>query len=387
MFIKKKSIAILGSTGSIGKTTIKIIKKYKKYFKVDLLVCNKNEKDIIKQIKFFKPSFVIITNYSTFLKIKKKINYKVFISNNIFDFKKKFKNKFDITVHGISSYEGLNFALEFLSISKKILIANKEAIVCGGKYLFKKSKKNNCEILSIDSEHYCLSKTLENLDRNEVKEIYLTASGGPFLKLPFKNFYKSSIKKTTAHPKWKMGKKISVDSATLVNKILETIEAHYLYNFSLDKIKIKIHEESKVHSCVVMRNGLCILIAHNTSMEIPIRNSLLSNKVINEKNIFFSSPKKFIFSFDEKPLKKFKILNKIYVFLNLGPRACIFFNVTNDILVSNYLNNQIFFYEISKKLINMMMNKFIQNYCRKKIKKERDIYETIEFAKKHVSKI
>ena len=290
-------------------------------------------------------------------------------------------------MHGISSYEGLNFALEFLSISKKILIANKEAIVCGGKYLFKKSKKNNCEILSIDSEHYCLSKTLENLDRNEVKEIYLTASGGPFLKLPFKNFYKSSIKKTTAHPKWKMGKKISVDSATLVNKILETIEAHYLYNFSLDKIKIKIHEESKVHSCVVMRNGLCILIAHNTSMEIPIRNSLLSNKVINEKNIFFSSPKKFIFSFDEKPLKKFKILNKIYVFLNLGPRACIFFNVTNDILVSNYLNNQIFFYEISKKLINMTMNKFIQNYCRKKIKKERDIYETIEFAKKHVSKI
>jgi len=386
MFIKKK-IAILGSTGSIGKTTINLIKKFDKYFNVELLTCNKNEKLILNQIKKLKPSYVIITDYNTFLKIKKKNINKVIILNNIIELKSILKKRFDITIHGISSYAGLNFALEFINFSKKMLIANKEAIVCGGNFLLNKAKKNNCQLLSIDSEHYCLSNTLEKIDKNQLKEIYLTASGGPFLKLPYLKYYKANIKKTTNHPKWKMGLKISVDSATLVNKILEIIEAHYLFNIPLKKIKIKIHEESVVHSCVILRNGLCYLVAHNTSMTIPIRNSLLDDKLINEKKIFFSNKKKFIFSFDEEILNKFKILKNINSFLNKGPRACIFFNVTNDILVDYYLNKKIFFYEISQKLIKMMNNKLLFNYLKKNINKEQDIYDTIEYAKKYATSI
>jgi len=213
----------------------------------------------------------------------------------------------------------------------------------------------------------------------------LTASGGPFINSNLKKISKVSVSEALKHPKWKMGKKISIDSATMANKALEVMEASILFDIIPDKIKIKIHPESKVHAAIVLKNGLVHLVAHNTSMEIPIRNTLLDNNYnLNIVDNFFFNKKRFHFSFDEINLKKFKNINSGYAALKFGPRGCIYFNVINDYLVNLYLNKKIFFYEISHKLNKLISNKKVIKNLKKKINSVNDIYETISEAKSYV---
>ena len=183
MFCKKISIAVLGSTGSIGKTTLKILNKYKKNFKVDLLAFNSNDKIALLQIKKFLPKFVIIKNTKSYNLLKrKKYKKKIKFFKNLDEFKKNNNIKFDKVVLGVSSIDGLEYAFAFLNYSNEILIANKETIVCGGKFFLNKAKKLKCTITSIDSEHYCIKNSIKFFKRNMIDKVYLTASGGPFLK-------------------------------------------------------------------------------------------------------------------------------------------------------------------------------------------------------------
>ena len=312
MLFKKKSIALLGSTGSIGTTSLNILKDFKNKFEIDLLCCNKNKTKIHKQIKTFLPKFVIINDpiiYDFFLKIKFKKKIKFFKNIIEFnDFNKIKKYKFDKTILGISSISGLKYGFSFIQYSKEILIANKETIVCGGKFFLNQAKKYSCKITSIDSEHFCLSNTLKFFKSNQIKKIYLTASGGPFLKKKKKEILKVDPRFALKHPNWNMGKKISIDSATMANKGLEVMEASVLFNIDPKKIAIKIHQESKVHSIVTLNNGLVYLVAHNTSMKIPILNSLIDNFTDDVKDNFFDN-KSFFFTFDEKKLKNFKMVS------------------------------------------------------------------------------
>ena len=382
MSFKKIKLAILGSTGSIGTTSLKIINKYKNYFNVELLACDKNKKIILSQIKKFLPKYVIIKNKQNFDYLKKiKFKKKIKFFQNLNDFNKQNKIKFDKVILGISSIEGLEYAFSFIKFSKAILLANKETIVCGGKFFLRKAKKANCKIVSIDSEHYCLNECIEIFGLKNIKKFYITASGGPFLNKNKKQIMKINPNIAAKHPNWKMGKKISIDSATMANKGLEIIEACNLFNIKSENIMIKIHKESKVHCGVVLNNNLIFLVAHNTSMTIPIENSLIHNKKnLIEKNFFFNK-KNFLFSFDESSLKNFKMVSLAYKALKYGDRACIFYNVVNDQLVQLYLNKQIFFYEIYSKLNKVMNNKKLFKYFKKKITKLSDIYETIQFAK------
>ena len=389
---KKLKIAILGSTGSIGKTSLNIVSNYPNLFSVELLACYQNKNLLIKQIKKFLPKCVIISDLKTYYFVKKiKFKNKIYFFQNLKDFEKFNKKKFDKTILGISSIDGLPFAFSFLKYSNEMLIANKETIVCGGKLFLHKARKQKCIINSIDSEHYCLNETLKGRNINEISTVYLTASGGPFLNKRKKNFKKINHRVAINHPKWKMGKKISIDSATMVNKIFEIIEASILFNINANKIKIKIHRESLVHSVVVFKNSLVELIAHNTSMSIPIRNSLLNSKNndnYNKKsNIFFNNKKKITFSFDEKSLTEFKIIKTGYKVIKFGHAACIIFNVINDFLVDLYLKDKIFFYQIEKKLNKTFNNKLLEKYFKKKINSIKDIYDTIEFAKSLLSSI
>ena len=388
MLHKKISVAILGSTGSIGRTSLKVISQNSKYFKVDLLACKNNKANIDKQIKKFLPKFVIITNNKNynFFK-KKKFKKKIKFFNNLKDFEKNIKTKFDKVVLGISSIEGLDYAFSFIKYSKELLLANKETIVCGGKLFLKKALNYNCKIIPIDSEHFCLMNILKNIDHKLIDNVYLTASGGPFLNT--KNSKLAKVKPSLAlnHPVWKMGKKISIDSATMANKGLEVIEACILFNLNPNKIKIKIHKQSKVHAAVVLKNGIVFLVAHNTSMSIPIENSLLQSHQIAKKNNFFLQKDNFIFSFDEKKLLKFKMVSLAYKALNYGQRACIFYNVINDSLVHAYLDKKIFFFQIYDKLNFVLNNKKLTSYFRKKIKNINDIYQTISDAKNFFNKI
>ena len=389
MLFKKTSIAVLGSTGSIGVTTLKIIDKYPKYFRVELLSCNKNKKIILKQIKKYLPKYVIVSDKKVFnLLTKIKFKKKILIFNNLADLKKIKKIKFDKVILAISSVEGLQFAFSFVHYTNNMFVANKETFVCGGKLFLKLAMKLNCKIKSLDSEHYCINFILEKFKISDIDKIYLTSSGGPFLHHKKNDIKKIDIKHALNHPKWRMGKKISIDSATMANKGLEVIEASILFNLDPTKIKIKIHEQANVHSCIILKNGLVFLIAHNTSMQIPIENSLLGKKKINENyDNFFCKKNFFSFTFDEKKLNKFKMVSLAYKVLNYGPRACIFYNVINDYLVNLYLNKKIFFYEIEHKLNKVLNNKKLKLYFKNNIKNFDDINKTIYFAKYIASKI
>jgi len=384
---KKLSIAILGSTGSIGKTSLKILSNNLNIFKIDLLACNKNKQIILRQINKFLPKYVIINNLNAY-KILKKVKYKKKIKffNSIKEFNNFNKKKFDKVILGISSLDGLDYAFSFIKYSNEMLIANKETIVCGGNFFLNTAKKHHCEIKSIDSEHYCLSQLLNIIDPKEIDKIYLTASGGPFLNKNLSDVSKINAKFAVKHPMWKMGKKISVDSATMANKGLEVIEASILFGINLEKIKIKIHTESKVHSVVILKNGLVYLLAHNTSMRIPIENSLLTSKSVFKNKNFFLKKNFFSLSFDEHNLKKFKMLRLAYIACNYGPRGCIFYNVVNDFLVYLYLNNKIFFYQIYDNLKKIMLNHKLKKYFKKKIKNLNDINETVLYAKECANK-
>ena len=393
MAYKKISIGILGSTGSIGRTSLSILEKYRKNFSIDLLSCQKNIHIIDKQIKNFSPKFVIINDIKSFnLLRKKKYKKKVIFFNTLEAFNKFKKKKFDTVILGISSINGLEYAFSFINHTKKLLVANKETLVCGGNFFLNQAKKKNCTISSIDSEHYCLSHLLNKYKCEEIEKIYLTASGGPFLNNSTKEISRVESTLALKHPKWKMGKKISIDSATMANKGLEVMEASILFNIHPNKIKIKIHPDSKVHAIIVLKNGLVILVAHNTSMSIPIKNSLLES--INKKNLkffynnnFFNKKKLFTFSFDEINLKKFKMLNLAYKAMSYGDRGCIFYNVVNDCLVDDYLNKKIFFYEIYNKLNKIINNKKLVSYYKEKIKNYNDIKNTIIFAKQYKASI
>ena len=286
----KISISILGSTGSIGKTTLKIIDKKKNNFFINLLSANKNFTLISNQIKKYRPKIYVITDKDIYKKIKKKFNKsKTKIKNDFESLKSNLKPS-DITISAIPGIAGLEPTINMIKRSKKLLIANKESIICGWSIINKISIKYNTKIVPIDSEHFSILKLLENHKISEIKKIYITASGGPFLNYKVNQFKKITPKIAIKHPRWKMGKKISVDSSTLMNKILELIEAQKIFNIPLNKLDILIHPESLVHAIVELNNGLTKFIYHETSMIVPIANVIFDknfhlNEILKLKKI------------------------------------------------------------------------------------------------------
>ena len=355
----KKKIAILGSTGSIGKTLINIIKKDKKNFEIFLLSADENYKELIKQAKLFKVNNLIITNKDSYKKIKaKKISNKTKIFNNFESFKKIFKRKIDYTMSSISGIEGLKPTIEIIKYTKNIAIANKEAIICGWSLISKELKKNKTNFIPVDSEHFSIWYALKGIDKKIIEKIYLTASGGPFLNYPMKKFYKIKMSQAVNHPNWKMGKKISVDSATMMNKVFEIIEAKKIFDIPYQKLSIIIHPKSYVHAILKFKNGLTKIIVHDTNMKIPIFNSLYSSKKkINSKNLDLDILNNL--NFQDIDLKRFPIIR---ILGNLPEKSSLFETVLvsmNDKLVKLFLADRIKFTDISKKMNKMLeLNEF-----------------------------
>ena len=352
----KKKIAILGSTGSIGKTLIKILKKDKKKFDIKLLTANKNYKELIKQAKFFKVKNLIIQDEMSFnILSRDKYCKKINIYKNFNELKKIFNKKIDYSMSAITGIDGLKPTLEIIKYSKNIAIANKEAIICGWNLLNSELKKNKTNFIPVDSEHFSLWSLLRNDKSNNIKNIYITASGGPFLNLPKKKFSKITIKQALKHPTWKMGKKITIDSATLMNKLFEIIEARNLFNIPYRKISILIHPNSYVHAIIEFKNGLTKILLHETSMEIPIFNTLYydenlninSNKKINLtklNNLNFAKPD--LNKFPSLKIKKY-LPNKVSLFETI-------LITTNDEVVNLFLNKKIKFSQIMPLIIKII---------------------------------
>ena len=369
----KKKIAILGSTGSIGKTLINIIKQDRKNFEIVLLSADGNYKELLKQAKFFKVKNLIINNKNSYKKIiNNKISNNTKIYNDFNNLDKIFKKKINYTMSAISGIQGLKPTIEMIKYSENIAIANKEAIICGWDLIKKQLKKNKTNFIPVDSEHFSIWYALKGIKKDLIEKIYLTASGGPFLKLPLNKIKKVKINQAISHPNWKMGKKISIDSATMMNKIFEIIEAKKIFDISYKKLSILIHPKSYVHAIIKYKNGISKMIIHDTNMKIPIFNTLYSSeKSIKSKNLDIIKLNNL--DFQNVDLKRYPIIN---IKDKLTDHSSLFETILvsiNDKLVDLFLNNKIKFTDISKKMNSMLDLKEFKKFKMIKVKKIEDI--------------
>lgn len=353
--MNKINVAILGSTGSIGISTLKILEN-KKQIEIGLLSTKKNYKKILSQSKKFNVKNIIISDKLIFKKSKNVFKkYKINVFNNLDIFLKKKKHKFDYVMSAISGIEGLKPTLDIIKHTKKIAIANKESIICGWNLIEKKIQKYGTKFIPVDSEHFSIWSLIKNTNLNLIDKIYITASGGPFLNWNIKKIKNASLNNALNHPNWSMGKKISIDSATMMNKVFEVIEAQRIFNLPKKKIKILIHEKSYVHAIVQFKNGLIKILVHDTNMQIPIFNSIFNNTDITLKSKLLDLKKLNSLNFrkiDHKKFPSIKILEKIPNKFSLFETVLV---SANDELVSMYLNKQIKFGEIYLKL-NYLIN-------------------------------
>ena len=378
----KKKISILGSTGSIGATTLNILNKKKNLFKINLLSADKNLNLICKQIKIYKPNFFIINNFKVFQQVKikiKKTKTKIVLSKN---FRYKSLTKSDITLSAIPGLDGLTPTIEMIKKSNKLLIANKESIICGWNIIKKLSKKYSTKIIPIDSEHFSIMQLLSDYKLSNVKKIYLTASGGPFLDRSASSLKKIKPYEALRHPKWKMGKKITVNSSTLMNKILELIEAQKLFNLPSNKLDIIIHPESLVHAIVELKNGLNKFIYHETSMTIPIANAIFNNKV-DIKDFLKSKSKKRInnLTFRNVDSRIFPMI-KLKNMVSKHYSTPIIINAANELLVDQFLRKKIPFLSMYKLVLIVLKDRNYKKYAIKKPKTIDQIIKISDWTKK-----
>ena len=368
----KKKIAILGSTGSIGKSTLDIIRKDKKNFDVILLTANNNYKKLIQQAKEFKAKNVLIKNHKFYLKVKNSLKKTKVYSGDI-SIKKIFSKKLDYTMSAVVGLAGLQPTLDVIKISKTVAIANKEAIICGWDIISKLIKRYKTQILPVDSEHFSIMELTKNANDSDVEEIIITASGGPFLKKPLNKLNQVKPKQAINHPNWKMGKKISIDSANMMNKVFEVIEACKLFKFDKKKYKIMIHPQSYVHSIIRFKNGLIKMILYNTDMKIPISNTIYQNensfsniskidiKILNKLN------------FEKVNINKFPSIKLIKKCLNFDYSTPIIINASNEVLVDLFLREKINFLDIVAIINKIFKDKDFSKYARRKPKTVKEI--------------
>jgi 1-deoxy-D-xylulose-5-phosphate reductoisomerase len=354
----KRKIAILGSTGSIGSSLVNILSNDKKNFEIKFLSAEKNYKKLFNQAKLLNVKNLIITNKKAYLSlIKLNKTKKIKVYNNFESIKKIISSKIDYCMCAISGLAGLRPTYEMIKYSKTIAIANKESIICAWSLIKKEIKKNKTKFIPVDSEHFSIWFALNSIDYRNVYSMYLTASGGPLLDVPIKKFKNMHSSQALKHPNWKMGKKISIDSSTMMNKVFEVIEAKNIFNISYNKIKILVHQKSYVHALVKFNNGMIKIIAHDTNMKIPISNTLYSNfnKTIKTSKIDIKSLS--YLNFKKVDRLKFPIVN---VIKKLPNKPSLFETVlvsANDELVDMYLNGKIKYTDISKKLLKFMNKK------------------------------
>ena len=384
--MNKKKILILGSTGSIGKSTLNVLGNYKNKIEILGLSTNKNFRKLHKQSKLFNVKNLIINDPDHFFKAKKFFKFKkIELFQNVSEFLKKNKKKIDLTIIGISGLEGLEPTLKLIPLSKNLASANKESIICGWEFIKKKLLKYNTNFIPIDSEHFSIWSLL-NSDKDKISKIYLTASGGPFLNSPVNKLKKIKINDVLKHPNWSMGKKISTDSATMMNKVFEVMEASKIFNLDKSKIKIIIHPKSLIHAIVVFNNGLIKILMHDTSMEIPIFNIIFKNEKIN---FYKKTELKFEnlngTNFIKPNNKKFPYIDILKKYKIKGTFFEVILVTINDELVKLFLNKKISFIKMQDLLLKTLNKRVFSKYYNKYPTRINDIYKMVNKVKIYLS--
>lgn len=343
---RKTNIAILGSTGSIGTQTLDIIEKNPQLFKASVLTANSNWQLLAKQAIKFQPSIVVIANHNFYIPLKEALegqDIEVKAGSNEIANVVGF-NDIDIVVTAMVGYSGLIPTINAIKAHKKIALANKETLVVAGELITKMVKEYQTSIIPVDSEHSAIFQCLEGEHRKNMKRIFLTASGGPFRKLDILELEKVSVKDALNHPNWEMGAKVTIDSASMMNKGFEMIEARWLFDCKPSDIEILVHPQSIVHSMVEFRDGCIKAQLGIPDMHLPIQYALSYPQRINSsKEYFFDWSKISQLTFEKPDYKKFPLLKLAFEAIEKGGNMPCILNAANEIGVNAFLNEKIKF--------------------------------------------
>ena len=367
----KKKITIFGSTGSIGQSTLDIIKHNPDKYEVIALTANKNYLRLLEQVNLFKPKIVSINDndsYKKFIDLNSNKNLKVLNGLNSYEEILDFNT--DLVMAAITGSAGLLPVVSALKKGLSIALANKESLVCSGSLVTSLAKSNNAKILPVDSEHNAIYQVLDLKNKSKISRLILTASGGPFFKKKIDELKDVSPREAIKHPNWSMGKKISIDSATMMNKGLELIEACYLFDIHHKNIDVIIHPESIIHSCVEYMDGSMLSQMGTPDMRTPISFTLAYPERIktNVQRLNLSEIKKL--TFFEPDLNKYPCLQLAYNSLEIGKSAPTILNAANEVAVQRFLEKKIKFLSIAK-----VVEKTLKNSSISRINSIKDVIE------------
>ena len=352
----KKGIAILGSTGSIGTQTLEVISEHENLFSVEVLTANNNCDLLIEQAKKYKPNAVVIVNRDKYYKVNSelsKLGIKVYAGQKSLEQIVE-SEEINIVLTALVGYSGLIPTINAIKLGKKIALANKETLVVAGDLITKLSKEYNAPIFPVDSEHSAIFQCLVGENNNAIEKIYLTASGGPFRGKKAAELKTITKKQALRHPNWSMGAKITIDSATLMNKGLEVIEAKWLFNLNKEQIDVVVHPQSIIHSAVQFEDGSIKAQLGIPDMKLPIQYALgFPNRLKNnfKRFSFFDYPN---LTFEKADEKTFRNLSLAFRAMSKGGNSACILNAANEIAVEAFLNEKIGFLNMSDLIDNCL---------------------------------
>ena len=352
----KKKITIFGSTGSIGESTLDIIKHHPDKYEVVGLTANKNYKKLLEQVELFKPKVISISDNDSFKNFKNINKYNVEVLNGDSSYDEILDYDTDLVIAAITGAIGLMPVVSTLKKGITLALANKESLVCSGMLVTKLAKKKNVKILPVDSEHNAIYQVLDDKNKSLVSKLILTASGGPFLNHNYEQLKKVTPQEAVKHPNWSMGKKISIDSATMMNKGLELIEAFFLFDIPHNQIEVLVHPESIIHSCVEYVDGSVLSQMGIPDMRTPISYTLAYPTRISTNVEKLNLSKVGKLTFFPPSFEKFPCLSLAYESLKIQKSAPAVLNAANEVAVEAFLNNKIKFVSIPK-IVEKTLNK------------------------------
>lgn len=349
-----KDVGILGSTGSIGTQALSVIRENPDKFRVKVLSCNKNISLLKEQIKEFKPEAVAVFDEESGGVLKKELpgheiltGYKGLCDVAAF-------GNYQLLLNGLMGMIGLEPTYRAIEAGKNIALANKETLVAGGKLIMEFAAERDVDIIPVDSEHSAIFQCMAAAEKNKVKSIILTASGGPFLGKKLDELKSVRMEEALNHPNWSMGKKISIDSATFMNKGLEVIEARWLFDLDAERIRVVVHPESIIHSMIEFEDNAVLAQLGKPDMKVPIALGMSwPDRIKNDMgSLDFAKISKL--TFREPDRETFRCLDYAYEALKIGKSATCVLNAANEVLVDKFINGEIEFPDIQKMLGEIM---------------------------------
>lgn len=351
----KKSVTILGSTGSIGKSTVDLVAANPDKFNVVALTANNNVELLVEQAKLLKPQKIVVADDAAYADLKEKAaQLDVEIAAGESALIEAAKMPAEWIMAAIVGLSGLKPVMAAIEQGTTVALANKESLVCAGQLMLDSAKKSGTTMLPVDSEHNAIFQVFENDNRTQIKRLILTASGGPFRTWNADEIQKATPEQAIAHPNWSMGRKISVDSASLMNKGLEVIEAHYWYDMPMNLIDVVVHPQSIIHSMVEYQDGSILAQMGAADMRTPIAHTLAWPERMETTGKTLNLFDQDTLTFEQPDLDRFPALALSWIAMEKGQGGGVVYNGANEIAVAAFLENKISFGTISKTVQNAL---------------------------------